>query len=153
MSCREVRSSLRAGQLPEGDGPLARHVAGCSGCQRAVEAARLERALFRGVEAGIAPPPGFAERVRRRLPQPGPGPAEAESAVWLLGRRVLPGLALLALLLGGVTLWLNPALTRVPPPGEALAEPPVGERLVVSDLPLSRDLVLASVLLREGGRE
>lgn len=153
MICRKVRSILRAGRVPEVVGPLARHVAGCSRCRRAVEAARVERALLWSVEGGIAPPPGFAGQVRGRVAGLAVGPSEGEPAAWVLGRRLVPGLALLALLLGGVTVWVNRGPGRLPSPGEAMAGPPIGERLLVSDLPLSRDLVLASVVLGEGGRD
>jgi hypothetical protein len=68
MFCDEVLESIEliaAGELTA-SGPIAEHLASCTGCARALDAARRVDALLRS-RAAPAPPPNFSSRVMSRM--------------------------------------------------------------------------------------
>lgn len=107
MKCGEVRDQLvRGGGPPSG---LAKHLVGCPACERFAARLLSAREILREHHAGAEPGPGFAARVKARLP----GPPE------MLGRaalRLLPATLALALVLAG---W---CLLATPGPRSLLAE-------------------------------
>ena len=106
MNCKRVREILTAEAAPAGPG-VPRHLEGCEECRRfarRMEAVRLE---LRRPQAALEPDASFSARVLGRLPGQ-PAPPATELLGWA-ALRLLPLTLMLALLLGGWSLFSGPA--------------------------------------------
>ena len=144
-SCKALRRTLRdiaalpADRLP----PWVRdHLTRCSGCARALAAARLTQGLLSTVAAGPEPPQEFAQRVLAALPAR-PARRPAEPGLWRPAWGLVPAFA--ATVAGLLVLFqasASPVTGGLVPTANLSA----GERLVLEERPPDQDLLLAAVM-------
>ena len=101
MRCEEVREVVEEAKAKEFSARLQEHLAGCAACEAYARDWRLLRTGFRALAVEPVPEPswGFTTRLLRRLEQVTEPSRGAEEFLERVGRRVVYGTFLLALML------------------------------------------------------
>jgi hypothetical protein len=145
--CRQVGERMpELASLPPANLPveIARHLAACPACRRALTATRVTRGLMAVPAEGPEPPPQFAGRVLRALPV---RDVQAPADPWRPAWGLVPAFATLVV---GLCFLYQTSLEPNVPALLAAGDLSTSEELVLGTADLQRDLVLAAVLEGDG---